>query len=141
MSGPIQRCEINYVPIAFETLERDATCFIHQVVDKKKIEEGVRMILEGIGEDMLVDAVDYRVIDDMLRVTDKQAFKTARKMAHQEGIFGGGSSGAAMWGALRVAESAAEDQTVVTILPDTGFRYLSKFYQDKWMADHDMLED
>ncbi len=76
------------------------------------------------------------VLDDMLQVSDKKGFLTARKLACHEGVFGGGSSGAAMWGALQVAEQAKAGETVLTILPDTGFRYLSKFYQDEWMREH-----
>jgi len=97
--------------------------------------------LEGIGEDMLVDALDLSILDDMLQVSDKEGFQTARKMAYHEGIFGGGSSGAAIWGALQVARKAKKGETVPTILPDTGFRYLSKFYQDEWMREHQFADE
>ncbi len=92
--------------------------------------------LEGIGEDMLVKAMDFSVVDEMLQVNDRQAFDVARALARKEGIFAGGSSGAAMWGALEVAKSVDKEKKILTILPDTGFRYLSKFFQDDWMDEH-----
>jgi len=95
--------------------------------------------LEGIGEDMLVEALDFSVLDDILQVSDRNAFFTARDMAYNEGFFGGGSSGAAMWGALEIAKIAKSGQRVVTILPDTGFRYLSKFYQEDWMKENSFV--
>ncbi len=96
--------------------------------------------LEGIGEDMMVDAMDFNVVDDIYQVSDIDGFETCRLMARKEGIFGGGSSGAAVWGALQVAKSLPADKNVVTILPDTGFRYLSKVYNDEWMRDNGLLK-
>lgn len=95
--------------------------------------------LEGIGEDMMVDAMDFNVVDDILQVNDPDGFNTCRELAKKEGIFAGGSSGAAVWGALKVAQSLPKDKNVLTILPDTGFRYLSKVYNDAWMRDNNML--
>ncbi len=96
--------------------------------------------LEGIGEDMLVEAMDFSVVDDMLQVNDRDGFLTCRQLARQEGIFAGGSGGAAVWGALQVAAQLPEDKNVLTIIPDTGFRYLSKFYNDEWMRDNGFTE-
>ncbi|HHM01970.1 MAG TPA: cysteine synthase [Caldithrix abyssi] len=92
--------------------------------------------LEGIGEDMMVEAMDFSVVDDIIQVNDEQGFQTTRKMARLEGIFAGGSSGAAVWGALQVASKLPADKNVLVILPDTGFRYLSKVYNDQWMLDN-----
>lgn len=89
--------------------------------------------LEGIGEDHLALALDFSVIDDVVKVSDLQAFKTARELAAREGILAGGSSGANVWTALQIAEAATEPVTIVTILPDDGIKYLSKFYNDEWM--------
>ncbi|MCB9057069.1 MAG: pyridoxal-phosphate dependent enzyme [Calditrichae bacterium] len=92
--------------------------------------------LEGIGEDMMVDAMDFNVVDDILQINDQEGFDMCRLLARKEGIFSGGSSGAAVWGALQVAKSLPADKNVVTILPDTGFRYLSKIYNDEWLRDN-----
>jgi len=96
--------------------------------------------LEGIGEDMMVDAMDFNVVDDIIQVGDKDGFMTCREMARLEGIFAGGSSGAAVWAALQFAKDVPAGKNILTILPDTGFRYLSKFYNDEWMRDNGMTD-
>lgn len=96
--------------------------------------------VEGIGEDFLPSTLDLSVIDDVLRVSDKEAFYWARRMARQEAIFCGGSSGAAVGAALRYAKKLGPDRLVVVILPDSGSRYLSKIFDDKWMGENGFLE-
>jgi cystathionine beta-synthase len=96
--------------------------------------------VEGIGEDYLVKAVDFSLIDDIIQVTDKDSFITARKLAREEGLFAGGSSGSAVWAALKIAnERAKPGDNIVTILPDHGSRYLSKIYNDDWMRQNGYL--
>ncbi len=92
--------------------------------------------VEGIGEDHLVQAADFRVIDDIIQVTDKESFLMARTLARL-GIFAGGSSGAAVSAALRYV---APRKKVVVILPDSGNRYLSKIYNDDWMKQNGFTE-
>ncbi|MBI3993606.1 MAG: pyridoxal-phosphate dependent enzyme, partial [Candidatus Lambdaproteobacteria bacterium] len=96
--------------------------------------------LEGVGQDALPRNVDFSVIDQMLQVGDKEAFNVTRKLARLEGIFGGGSSGMAVAAALKVAATGSADDYMVTILPDSGARYLSKVYDDDWMREHQYLE-
>lgn len=98
-------------------------------------------LVEGIGEDMLCQTLHWDVIDDVVQVTDKEAFLMARKLAKQEGIFAGGSSGAAVWAALEVAKNLDETKTLVVILPDSGTRYLSKIYNDDWMKRNGFIPE
>jgi cystathionine beta-synthase len=96
--------------------------------------------VEGIGEDYLVQAVDFSVIDDMIQVNDKNSFIMARRLTREEGIFAGGSSGSAVWAALQVAKQLEEPKNIVVILPDSGTRYLSKIFNDDWMQEQGFLE-
>ena len=96
--------------------------------------------VEGIGEDYLVKAVDFSVINDMLQVNDEDSFLMARRLTREEGIFAGGSSGSAVWAALQVARNLNEPKNIVVILPDSGTRYLSKIFNDNWMKEHGFLE-
>ncbi len=96
--------------------------------------------VEGIGEDMLVKALDMSVIDDMYQVNDGQCFRMARRLTTEEGLFAGGSSGGAAHVAVEVARKAGRGKNVVCILPDSGTRYLSKIYSDEWMRDNGFLE-
>ena len=96
--------------------------------------------VEGIGEDYLVKAVDFGVIDDMLQVNDKDSFLMARRLTREEGIFAGGSSGSAVWAALEVAKKLEEPKNIVVILPDSGTRYLSKIFNDAWMKEQGFLD-
>lgn len=96
--------------------------------------------VEGIGEDFLPSTLDLSVIDDVLSVGDKESFLWTRKIVREEGIFCGGSSGSALAAAVRYAQNLDEDRLVVVLLPDTGARYLSKIFDDKWMRENGFLE-
>ena len=106
---------------------------------RKKMIEPHLYLVEGIGEDMLVDTMQFDFIDDFVQVTDKDSFFMARRLAREEGIFAGGSSGSAVWAALQIAQNLDETKMVVVILPDTGTRYLSKMYNDEWMKEKGFL--
>jgi cystathionine beta-synthase len=83
--------------------------------------------VEGIGEDMLCKAMDFSVLDDVRQVDDRQSFLAARRLAREEGIFAGGSSGAALHVALELAREVGKGKTIVVVLPDGGGSYISKF--------------
>jgi cystathionine beta-synthase len=96
--------------------------------------------VEGIGQDEMPGNVDFSVIDEIHAVRDKDAFLRTRLLARTEGIFAGGSAGAALHVALTVAEGLTENDVVVVIIPDSGTRYLSKIYNDNWMKENQFLE-
>lgn len=89
-------------------------------------------LVEGIGEDFVPGTYDESVVDDVVRVSDAESFGMAMRLTREEGMFAGGSSGAAVAGALKFAAEHQGLQNVVIILPDTGRGYLSKFYDEGW---------
>jgi len=95
--------------------------------------------IEGIGEDFIPKTVDLSIIDKVVKVSDREAYQMARKLAREEALLGGSSSGAAVAGALKIAEDLSKNDLVVTILPDRGDRYLTKLYDDEWMKSQGFL--
>ena len=100
-------------------------------------------LTSGVGEDILAGNMDFDIVDDFVRVTDRNAMQTTRRLAREEGLFVGQSSGAAMAGALRWLKSRERplpaDAVVVVILPDSGFRYISNTFNDDWMHKRGLL--
>jgi cystathionine beta-synthase len=97
-------------------------------------------LVEGIGKDSWPKTMDPEVVDEWIRVSDRDSFLTARRLAREEGILAGGSAGTTIWAALKVAERLGPDARILTMIPDTGRNYLSKFFDDNWMLDHGFLE-
>ncbi len=98
-----------------------------------------RYLLEGLGDEELICCPDFDLIDDMFRITDRDAFLSTRELARTEGILAGGSSGAALWGVRELARRLDEPARIVTLFPDSGFRYLSTVYNDDWMRERGFL--
>ncbi len=106
-------------------------------------------MVEGFGEDFLPSTLDLSLIDEVIRVSDRECFQWARRLVKEEALFCGGSSGAALAAAVRYLQARAapgepldppQERLAVVILPDSGTRYLSKFYDDGWMQEHGFLE-
>lgn len=96
-------------------------------------------LVEGVGEDFWPDTYDRTVADRILAVSDRDSFLTTRRLAREEALLVGGSCGLAVAAALRLARELTVDDVVVVLLPDSGRGYLSKIYNDEWMADYGFL--
>lgn len=91
-------------------------------------------LVEGVGEDFWPTTYDPDIVDRVIAVSDEDSFLMAREMATVEGLLIGGSGGTAICGALRLAEECSPDDLIVVLLPDSGRGYLSKVFEDNWMA-------
>lgn len=113
----------------------------HHLKEGKPLNEAVKHAstykVEGIGEDILPDTIDLALIDDIVVVDDQRSFSMARLLARLEGVLAGGSSGSALYGAVKyIKDKALKGKNIVVILPDTGRNYLTKFYSDSWMVSN-----
>ena len=97
--------------------------------------------IEGIGEDFIPKSTWFEYIDDIEKVGDKEAYLMTRRLARDEGILAGSSSGAAVVAARRIAETLGPDDVLVVLLPDTGERYLSKAHNEEWLKEQGYLEE
>jgi cystathionine beta-synthase len=96
-------------------------------------------LVEGIGQELIPENVHLKYVDEIINVTDRDSFNTARRLCREEAIFCGGSTGTNAWAALKVAESANEDDVIVFIVCDTGERYLSKYLSDEWLKEKQLI--
>jgi len=96
--------------------------------------------VEGIGEDFLPSTFDPKLLDDIVRVDDRECFLTARDLVRCEGLYAGGSSGAAVAGAIKYARESGQRENIVVLLPDGAAKYLSKVFNDEWLRENGFLE-
>ena len=96
--------------------------------------------VEGIGEDFFPTTINLSIIDEIVQLTDKECFDMTRALARQEGIYTGGSGGAAVLGAIKYAEKMDRKMNIVVLLPDSAVRYLNKIFDDEWMRENGFLE-
>ena len=116
--------------------------FHTRVFDEKEI---YPYVTEGVGEDILAGNMDFDVVDDYVRITDKESMLMTRRLAREEGMFLGGSCGMALAGALQWAEAGegrvGPEDVLVVVMPDGGYRSLGKVYNDVWMREHGFIEE
>lgn len=105
-----------------------------------KIPETTPYLVEGIGQEVLPANAHMQYVDEVMNITDRDSFETARQLSRTEGIFCGGSTGTNCAAALRVAREAPENAVIVFVVCDTGEHYLSKFHSDEWMKEKRLLE-
>jgi len=96
-------------------------------------------LVEGIGYDFFPEVLDNKLIDNYIKIQDKDAFIMARRLVREEGLLVGGSCGAAMWAGLQAASELKTGQKCLVILPDSIRNYMSKYASNAWMKTEGML--
>ena len=97
-------------------------------------------LVEGVGEDFWPETYDPTICDEIIEVSDRDSFLVTRRLAREEGLLVGGSCGMAVQAALEIAARAAKDDVIVVLLPDGGRGYLSKVFNDEWLADYGFVQ-
>ena len=113
----------------------------YDYVKSQRITKPFTYKVEGIGEDFFPSTFDPKMLDEIVRVDDKECFLMARDLVRLEGLYAGGSSGAAVAGVVKYARQVGKPHTIVVLLPDGAAKYLSKLFNDEWLRENGFLED
>ncbi|MBI3258351.1 MAG: pyridoxal-phosphate dependent enzyme [Ignavibacteriae bacterium] len=108
--------------------------------DTGRLVEALPYLVEGVGQERIPGNLDLSLVDEVMNISDKESFMTARRLALEESVFCGGSSGMNLAAALRVAKTLPKEAVIVVIICDTGERYLTKHHSDEWLKEKDLLE-
>ncbi|HST30354.1 MAG TPA: pyridoxal-phosphate dependent enzyme [Chthoniobacterales bacterium] len=112
---------------------------LYKYVKTGTLGEAGSWAVEGIGEDFIPDILDISLVTNAYEIDDEESFTVARELLRKEGIFGGSSTGTLVAGALRYCREQEKPKRVVSLVPDTGNKYLSKMYNDFWMAEQGFI--
>src|SRR5947208_10630802 len=112
---------------------------LYEYVKTGKLVDAGSWAVEGIGEDFIPDIADMSLVTEAYEIGDEESFTVARELLRKEGIFGGSSTGTLVAGALRYCREQEKPKRVVSLVPDTGNKYLSKMYNDFWMAEQGFI--
>ena len=112
---------------------------LYEYVKSGKLVEAGSWAVEGIGEDFIPEIADMSLVTDAFEIDDEESFAIARDLLRKEGIFGGSSTGTLVAGALRYCRQQTQPKRVVSFVADTGNKYLSKMYNDFWMAEQGFI--
>ena len=112
---------------------------LYHYIKSGKMTEAGSWAVEGIGEDFIPDIADMSLVTEAYEIDDEESFSVARELLRKEGIFGGSSTGTLVAGALRYCREQEKPKRVVSLVPDTGNKYLSKMYNDFWMAEQGFI--
>jgi cystathionine beta-synthase len=105
----------------------------------KTLVEPHKYLIEGMGDEFIIPTAQFEYLDDMYKVEDKKAIGWTKKLAFEEGILSGGSSGANVFGAVKLAKEIDREANIVTIICDSGYKYFSSIYNDEWLEANKMI--
>ncbi len=113
----------------------------YEYVKTGRLTKAFSYYVEGIGEDFLPSTMNLSILDDCVQVDDRECFTMTRDLVRREGIFCGGSCGAAVMGAIKYARTLKEPKRILVLLPDSAQKYLSKVFNDDWMRSNGFLDN
>ncbi|MCA9636364.1 MAG: cysteine synthase family protein, partial [Myxococcales bacterium] len=113
----------------------------YEYIKTGRLTKAFSYYVEGIGEDFLPSTMNLSILDDVVQVDDRECFMMTRDLVRREGIFCGGSCGAAVMGAIKYARSLKQPKRILVLLPDSAQKYLSKVFNDEWMRSNGFLDE